>query len=138
MLDIDPRNGGDAWLKANVNRLQTRSHKTRSGGLHLLFRTDGSVRNSAGLIAPGVDVRGEGGYAIWWPAHGLPVLDFVPLRALPYWPGWLVPAKRHLDGDDCGKWGRVATPDNVAGLIRFVADSPRVNATVGCIGQHAG
>ena len=42
---------------------ETRTHKTRSGGLHLLFRVPEGVeiRNSASRLAPGVDVRGEGG-----------------------------------------------------------------------------
>jgi AAA domain/Bifunctional DNA primase/polymerase, N-terminal len=68
-LDIDPRNGGDKWLKTR-KLPRTRVHKTRSGGVHLLFKHVPGLRNSAGLLAPGVDVRADGGYIIFWPAHG--------------------------------------------------------------------
>lgn len=37
---------------------------TPSGGLHFYFKagSESHLRNSAGLLAEGVDVRGEGGY----------------------------------------------------------------------------
>ena len=87
ILDIDARHGGDAWLVEHKHRLpSTRIHRTRSGGLHLLFQHQLGVRCSAGRIAPGVDVRATGGYVIWWPAAGLPVLSKMPVAA---WPTWL-------------------------------------------------
>jgi hypothetical protein len=55
----------------------------------MLFRHKEGVRNSAGKIAPGVDVRGDGGYVIWWPAKGLPVTN---AGALADWPAWLLAA----------------------------------------------
>jgi hypothetical protein len=89
VLDIDPRHGGDAWYAAHRDRLPpTRIHETRGGGLHFLFRHREGVRNSAGKLAPGIDVRGEGGFVIWWPAAGCPVLaEGTPAD----WPGWLLP-----------------------------------------------
>ena len=88
VLDIDPRHGGHAWLAANVRRLpETRTHRTRSGGRHLLFLADGRVRCSAGRIGPGVDVRGEAGYVIWPGSPGYTVIDAAPVRP---WPSWLL------------------------------------------------
>jgi hypothetical protein len=73
VIDIDPPDGMDFLLGEYGELLETgRRHKTPSGGFHYLFRApaDRSIRNSAGKIAKGVDVRGDGGYIIWWPAHG--------------------------------------------------------------------
>lgn len=87
VLDIDARHGGAAWVAEHKHRLpSTRVHRTRSGGLHLFFRHQYGMRSSAGRIAPGVDVRAAGGYIIWWPAAGLPVLAGTPLAE---WPRWL-------------------------------------------------
>lgn len=69
-IDIDPR--GRKWLQANRHRLGPhRTHQTRRGW-HLLYRYPAGqeIRNSTSELADGVDVRGEGGYVIWWPAHG--------------------------------------------------------------------
>jgi hypothetical protein len=86
VLDIDP--GGESWHSANATRLGCgRVHKTRRGH-HLLYRMPSSViRNSAGKLAKGVDVRGEGGYVIWWPAHGFKAVG--ELEGLTEWPQWL-------------------------------------------------
>ena len=88
VLDIDPRHGGDGWLAENATRVpETYTHRTRSSGLHLFFQHAERVRNSAARIAPGVDVRGDGGYVIWWPGSGGEVLgDAQPVP----WPEWLL------------------------------------------------
>jgi hypothetical protein len=124
VLDIDPRHGGDAFMTANRDRLNTRMHATSSGGTHLLYRDNGAVRNSAGRIYAGVDVRGEGGYIIWWPAHGCPILNPVPLRQLPDWPDWLIvapdePVRRRGNGSHIV----LADRYQIDGLARFVRQS---------------
>jgi hypothetical protein len=87
VLDIDARHSGGSWLAEHKHRLpSTRVHRTRSGGLHLFLQHQYGMRCSAGRIAAGVDVRATGGYVIWWPAAGLPILSDMPPAA---WPGWL-------------------------------------------------
>ena len=90
VLDIDAKHEeARYWWAENRPWLpETRTHRTRSGGLHLLFRADPDHRCSAGKIARGIDVRACGGYIIWWPSAGLPVLCDAPLAK---WPGWLAP-----------------------------------------------
>jgi hypothetical protein len=89
VLDIDIQHAtARHWWPGNRARLlPTRVHRTRSRGLHLLFRHASGIRNSAAKIALGIDVRAEGGYIIWWPAAGLPVLADGPLAP---WPAWLL------------------------------------------------
>ncbi len=89
VLDIDRQHNGIVWWQENRHRLPTtRTHRTRSGGLHLLFRHHPGLRCSTARIAPGIDVRAEGGSIICWPAAGLEVLCDAPLAD---WPNWLMP-----------------------------------------------
>jgi hypothetical protein len=90
VVDLDVKNGGQGleWLAANQHRLpRTRTHKTRSGGQHLLFQwPEGrTVRNSASRIAPGVDVRGNGGYIIAPPSPDYEIADHSALAEAPAW-----------------------------------------------------
>ena len=88
-LDIDNKPGGLDWFEANRDKLPaTRTHRTRSGGLHLWFKHRAGLRSSVSAIAPGIDIRADGGSCIWWPAAGLPVLSAGPLAE---WPEWLAP-----------------------------------------------
>ena len=74
VLDIDGDAGRD-WYDANFDAIPaTRAHSTRRG-MHLLFRHSPGLRCTVGKIAPGIDVRAEDGYVIWWPREGLPVED---------------------------------------------------------------
>jgi hypothetical protein len=89
VLDVDgPRHpDGAEWYAARRDRLPaTRVHRTRSGGLHVLFRHRPGMRCWAGRPVPGIDGRSDGGYVVWWPATGLPV----PCDSRPApWPDWL-------------------------------------------------
>jgi len=53
---------------------KTARARTGGGGIHVFFRYPASteIRNSAGLLGPGLDVRGEGGYVVVPPSrtHG--------------------------------------------------------------------
>lgn len=84
----DPAIDGRIWLDEIEGSLpRTRRHATRSGGSHLLFRVPEGVelRNTAGKIAPGVDVRGEGGYIIHPPSDGYTVEDDAEPAEMPEW-----------------------------------------------------
>jgi hypothetical protein len=88
ILDIDPRHGGDIWEREHVDQLpETLIHSTPGGGRHYVFRHHPGVRNRQGVPAVGVDVRGEGGYAIWPASTGYEVIhDVEPAE----WPPWLL------------------------------------------------
>lgn len=101
-IDVDIKEGrdGSEWLEENRAALpETRTHRTRSGGLHLLFAApDGvEIRNSASKVAPGVDVRGEGGYIIMPPSPGYLIADPSEPAEMP---GWLVRACVRQDPPD--------------------------------------
>lgn len=88
ILDIDPRHGGHEWEEENAHRIpETRIHQTRSGGRHYLLRHHAGVKNSAGRIASGVDVRGEGGFGI---VAGSPGYTIISDADFDDWPGWLL------------------------------------------------
>ena len=99
VLDVDPRHGGDHSLRQLEDRhgplpLTWRAF-TGGGGEHVYFRAPEGVeiRNNAGRLGPGLDVRGVGGYVVAppsihisgnqyvWNVDHHP--DEVPLAALP-------------------------------------------------------
>lgn len=90
VIDLDVKDGapGLEWLAAHTSRLpRTRQHATRSGGRHLLFRypVGRRIRNSVRGVAPGVDVRGQGGYIIAPPSDGYTVHDDAMPEDMPAW-----------------------------------------------------
>lgn len=129
-LDLDWGKGGDDFYQEHCTRLTgTRTHRTRSGGLHLLFKHREGMRNSASRIARGVDVRADGGYIIWWPAAGLEIVDRSPIQQ---WPAWLVelaqppiPPKAHLNkaGPDLRE-AEQKVRTAVRSAVRAVASAP--------------
>lgn len=87
VLDVDAKHPeAMAWEQQHAAQLNPSwPVDTRSGGRHHYYAHRPGIRNSAGRPIPGLDVRGEGGYVIWWGG------DEVPSR----WnfefafPGWL-------------------------------------------------
>ena len=86
VLDLDLPRHAEAreWYEANRHLLgSTRANKTRSGGLHLLYKHSKSLRCSVGRPVVGVDVRANGGYIVWWPAAGFGLENDAPAAEWP-------------------------------------------------------
>jgi bifunctional DNA primase/polymerase-like protein len=121
VLDIDVKrpeaNGFDTLEDLGHSVLpETPMVHTASGGLHVYFDAgDRDLRCSAGLLGPGLDVRGDGGYVILpGPGNGYiwdPIYNFrtVPLAPAP---GWLWPPKP-------SRPSIAAPPTPVVGLSRY-------------------
>lgn len=76
VLDVDPRHGGNVALeeleKKHGKLPVTVESITGGGGSHLFFRYPGiTIRNSAGKVGSGLDVRGDGGYIVAPPGSHL-------------------------------------------------------------------
>jgi len=104
-LDLDEKNGksGSASLRAVGYEIPPDAlhWQTRSGGKHFLFAypKDGRiVPNDAGVLADGVDRRGDGGHLYFWPANGFPY----ELGVLPPAPAWFTGAPRNAANDTSG------------------------------------
>lgn len=65
VVDIDPRNGGSLEALEQLGPLpETMKARTGGGGAHLYYTSPAPVKNSAGILATGTDVKGEGGLII--------------------------------------------------------------------------
>jgi hypothetical protein len=110
VFDVDIQHGGHLSLKVLEHIFRpipkTRMVRTRSGGTHYQFQANG-VRNSNGVLGPGLDVRGEGGYYIIPPTPGYAYLNDAPLAA---YPAFLDPKKIILSG---GKFNPLAAMKGV-------------------------
>ena len=84
VVDIDP-DGADWYTERAADMHAGRIHKSRRGH-HLVYKHADGVKCSASKVAPGVDVKTQGGYVIWWPAHGLEAVgDLDDVSEAPAW-----------------------------------------------------
>ncbi|MFL5256619.1 MAG: bifunctional DNA primase/polymerase [Rhodopila sp.] len=89
VLDIDIKHETAVrwWAAASKKIPPTRTFRTNGGGWHVYFRHAPGVRNNTSKLAHGVDVRGDGGYAVHWFSDGCECLDHAPIAP---WPDWLL------------------------------------------------
>jgi hypothetical protein len=126
VLDIDCAKHVEAaqWY-GNANLPVTRTHITRSGGRHLLFRPDECFRNTSSRICRGVDTKGINGCAIWWPACGLDVLHGDVLAPVP---GWIIkaftPPPRIVQPSPREVKTSAQAQRKVDGIIRAMVEAP--------------
>jgi putative DNA primase/helicase len=74
VIDVDTRHGGNQSLRELETKHgalpTTLRWRTGGGGEHILFRhPGGTIRNSAGQLGAGLDVRGDGGYIVAPPSR---------------------------------------------------------------------
>lgn len=102
VVDVDPRNGGDATLAKLVESQgelpETPCVQTGGGGQHYYFKANGhDLKCGAGVIGPGVDLKADGGYCVAPPSvhpSGDPYEWLVgPDTELAPIPEWLIPTK---------------------------------------------
>lgn len=109
VLDIDPKHGGDSSLDELIQEHGPLPHTieaiTGGGGRHVYFSHPGGiVRNKVGL-APGIDLRGDGGCIVappslhasgktysWLPDHDPQHTQLAPL------PSWLLHEATNVQG----------------------------------------
>ena len=93
-VDVRPNDAGItgteslAALESQHGALpETKEIRTQSGGRHLYFEYEADIKNSTSGIAPGLDIRGEGGYVIIPPSKGYTITRKTkPVKA----PEWLI------------------------------------------------
>jgi len=121
VLDVDGELGAESLhdLEHQHGRLpRTASVKTPRGGQHFYFRHPGvEVRNSAGVLAAGLDIRGDGGYVLAPPSVGRNGRWYEPDELAPVakMPAWL--RERTVESPGGGK-----APASASEWIRIVRD----------------
>lgn len=93
VIDVDPHRGGDDSIRGLPALPDTPRVSTGGGGFHAYLKGDG--RNTSGLLGPGIDTRGDGGYVVAPPSNHISGRDYawdvdyhledIPLADMPAW-----------------------------------------------------
>jgi hypothetical protein len=139
VLDVDPRNQGDASVRAMAAAGYAFPNgprqRTGNGGWHLYFQYEDWVQNARGKLAKGVDVKKAGGLVLVAPSWtrasdqgpgGLYRWEVSPFEvATPKVPMWL---KENLLPPPPPKFeGRVAGPQDIRPLLDVAAHAQQGN-----------
>ena len=109
IVDVDPQHGGvEAFAELTKGKVpQTPTVETGSGGSHYYFAHPVSdIRNSAGTVGAGIDVRGHNGYVVAPPSMHTCGKEYRwtidPQAGLADLPKWVVAAKTAPESTDTG------------------------------------
>jgi hypothetical protein len=115
IIDIDPRNGGDATLDALIaehgNLPPTATVRSGSGGLQLYFMHAFTGAKGTNALGPGIDIKNDGGYVAAPPSihpNGNAYTWEIDADHLAELPSWVVTMERpersnKINGDGVGK-----------------------------------
>jgi hypothetical protein len=98
VVDVDPEHGGyDSLMDLDERGHElppTATIKTGGGGVHhyLNYPAGREIRNSAGKLGPGLDIRGEGGYVLVPPSVTEEPYEVLHKRPPAETPEWLLEA----------------------------------------------
>jgi hypothetical protein len=117
-IDYDPGKHTEdtgEWVEAHADALMAaRVHGTLRNGLHYLYRLPAGQRYRGGAdlylngkVRPGIDLRAEGGYVIWWPLHGGSVTN----EQAPFLPAGLIDERSFAITSDVPKPRQEPSPE---------------------------
>jgi hypothetical protein len=118
VLDIDIKHDAACawWVRHEHLMPETRSFQTRSGGTHLFFKFAPGIRCASARPVPGVDIRGDGGYVIFWFAAGHECTSHSPPAPFPAWLRRAIWPPRQ----PASTQGRGASPGAIEGILKRV------------------
>jgi len=130
VLDIDPRHGGEQslaqWEKFYEPLPLTLEARTGGGGRHVYFKHPGGVIHNRAGLAPGIDLRGDGGCVVappsihssgkaytWMSGHEP---EKVALAELPGWLSSLVRSDAKSPRYSLGHWRKLVSKGAAEGV----------------------
>ncbi|MBU1039990.1 MAG: bifunctional DNA primase/polymerase [Proteobacteria bacterium] len=130
VFDVDAPDGIASLVeleKANGALPRTREQRTGGGGRHLFFKmpSEHIIRNSASQVAPGIDVRGEGGYAIVPPSSHESGKNYEwandePIADAPLWLVQAAMSKKAPKEGLCATVSMAEVQEGLCGLVSMV------------------